>query len=78
VSAENSYTNNSTLIRVDVFVDGNEVDSVEIDRYSPGYSVVDVSGARSVALEATCLEAGRTSNVSWCPSVVFLQTLLER
>lgn len=75
MTAENSNTDESDLIRLDVFVDGNQVESQEVTKWEPGYLSVDVSNARSVALEATCLSTGRRNT---CPSLVFVQTLLEQ
>lgn len=75
MNAGNSYTDDADLIRLNVFVDGNQVESQEVTKWEPGYLLVDVSNARSVALEATCLSSGRKNT---CPSLVFVQTLLEQ
>lgn len=74
MQAGNSYTDDADLIRLNVFVDGNQVNSQEVTRWEPGYMAINVANARTVSLEATCLS--RQSNT--CPSLVFVQTLLEQ
>ena len=67
----NSYAKNNSLIKLTVFLDGNAMGSQEMAKGEQKFWLVNVTNVRSVALRADCLSRDT------CPSVVFVQTLLE-
>lgn len=63
----------SPNVQVNVFVDGQQVESRSIAPTQVQTLAVDVSQASNIAIEATC-----TSGVRYCPRVHFFQANLQR
>lgn len=63
----------SPNVQVNIFVDGQQVESRSIAPAQAQNVVLDVSQASNIAIEATC-----TSGVRFCPRVHFFRANLER
>jgi hypothetical protein len=71
---DGAAVNNSTRIRLSIFLDGNSAGSQTILAGDQIYWPIDISNKRSISLRADCFGPSRT----WCPNVYFFQDTLAR
>ena len=67
--------NNSTRVRLSIFLDGNLRESQTILPGDHFYMPLDITNKRSVSLRADCYGP---QNHTWCPNIYFSQDTLER